>query len=420
MKFTNHLQIPFIIAFIFFGCQENEEIQVKSITIDEVKSHFNSLPQNPKSRATQIGIEWERAAYKLLRQTDEDAILFPVSPKREIYVSGSEDTRRFSVATTSLAFAYKQDGKVMLEHVQMVPTTNSDPFTGIVTVSDWEGEAKHTFYFENGVFQSEGPADENSRLDGLECTKTHYWYCTQKGTEPTAGDPCEYGGYSRTCTYTNDLGIYDNLTTLSPEGEGGGGNTGDTSESLCPSPLDPSVSVPCNENSCPEGYGPDGNRGCEKMSFDLDNDGEDQNPCEVALIIEYPSQAYKIHQNVSKAYAKTIELFGHNSRNDCSDAFRHAYFNMINAIDVGASVAREFGEAHECDSSDELETDMDLHNNDVGINVATFNPGVPEDHLVSHLLEKLYDGELLVISNLDRNNMTTSSSNLISSSTCIE
>ena len=91
---------------------------------------------------------------------------------------------------------------------------------------------------------------------------------------------------------------------------------------------------------------------------------------------------------------------------------------MLNTRAVGANIARQFGEAHECDSSNQKETDMDLYNNDVGINLAQFNPQVLESILIKKLLEKLHNGELKILSNLSSSNRVTSQTRVINSSSC--
>ena len=130
----------------------------------------------------------------------------------------------------------------------------------------------------------------------------------------------------------------------------------------------------------------------------------------------------KINSNVQKAHLKTRELFGNyingNGHNDCADAFRHAYFNMLNTRDIGSELTFQFGEAHECDSQYEIETEMDLFNNDVGINLALFNPQVPLEVLTQSLLTKLYNGELMILNNLGANNTVTSQSETINSLPC--
>ena len=61
---------------------------------------------------------------------------------------------------------------------------------------------------------------------------------------------------------------------------------------------------------------------------------------------------------------------------------------------------------------------MDLFNNEVGINLAQFNPQVPEETLIQALLNKLYSGELKILSNLTPSNSVTNHTQVISSESC--
>ncbi len=156
-----------------------------------------------------------------------------------------------------------------------------------------------------------------------------------------------------------------------------------------------------------------------RIELDLNiDDDQGLNSCELKLIVKYPSEAWSINSNANEAEAKTKELFGFNGQNDCSDAFRHAYFNMLNTIDIGADISRKFGEAHECDSDYPIGTEMDLYNNNIGIDLALSNPQVSESILLNLLLQNLYNGEMKILSNLDANSQETKLSTVISSESC--
>ena len=102
---------------------------------------------------------------------------------------------------------------------------------------------------------------------------------------------------------------------------------------------------------------------------------------EKILVSIWPEQAYKIYKNKPIAEAVTIQKMGYNGRNDKSDAFRHSFFNAINTRDINGGIlisardiVRMFGKAHESEVPDNLikERQMDLFNNDVGINAYGF------------------------------------------------
>jgi len=86
------------------------------------------------------------------------------------------------------------------------------------------------------------------------------------------------------------------------------------------------------------------------------------------LIKQYPHEAYGIFKNRKIAEDETRAKFGFNRRNDKSDAFRHAYYNVINTNVVGIDIAKLFSDAHESEVPTPLikETQMDLFNNNIG------------------------------------------------------
>ncbi len=104
---------------------------------------------------------------------------------------------------------------------------------------------------------------------------------------------------------------------------------------------------------------------------------------EKALISMFPVQAFEIKQNIEVAFAMSTARMGagtNSGTNDKKDAFRHAFFNAINTRDApprlfpvpiyAADIVRLFANAHESESLPQflLEKQMDLFNNDVGIN----------------------------------------------------
>jgi len=131
--------------------------------------------------------------------------------------------------------------------------------------------------------------------------------------------------------------------------------------------------------------------------FDIDdlNQGG-PNLCEILLIQKFPIAAFKIYKNKDKAENMTKSKFGYNGLNDCSDAFRHAYFNILNAKSVGIPLAKLFGTAHECGvpSSQQIESVMDLHNNKMGIKLFSLLPGKSDTYLASQLLLYVDQGVL--------------------------
>ena len=136
------------------------------------------------------------------------------------------------------------------------------------------------------------------------------------------------------------------------------------------------------------------------------------NPCEEVLIRLYPFQAMKVLINSNDAMDKTIEIFGYNSTNDCSDAFRHVFFNAINTQDVGRDIAKQFSDAHECNQKDNSSY-MDLHNNAKGHIIGSSFPNALYSILVDRVCDNLESGALRVLEIPNDNN-----SSIISSINC--
>lgn len=69
-----------------------------------------------------------------------------------------------------------------------------------------------------------------------------------------------------------------------------------------------------------------------------------------------------------------------------ADAVRHAYWMALLTKRIGATLAAEYGIAHEagCDNEGDRKV-MDLHNNNVGINIAVANPTATDEQLL-HLV----------------------------------
>lgn len=106
--------------------------------------------------------------------------------------------------------------------------------------------------------------------------------------------------------------------------------------------------------------------------FNLDpyDDYRKLTAAEKVLVKQYPTTAFIINKfNRPMANNFTIQKFGSNGLNDKSDAFRHAFFQAVNTIRVGASLTQQFSDAHETETPSQLikEKQMDLFNNSIGI-----------------------------------------------------
>lgn len=99
---------------------------------------------------------------------------------------------------------------------------------------------------------------------------------------------------------------------------------------------------------------------------------------EKRYVKRHPVNSYKISECKNKAMTETRKRFGHNGRNDKSDAFRHCYWSALLAREIGYQQALEFTKLHESVPGNDLkEKAMDLHNNSVGVDIGR-NGGADE------------------------------------------
>jgi hypothetical protein len=111
----------------------------------------------------------------------------------------------------------------------------------------------------------------------------------------------------------------------------------------------------------------------------IDDDLEDLPPPtdltnqEISFIIAHPIEAYMIRTNSYIAKSQAKSRYFVNGTADKSDAFRHTLWMALSAKDVGVVLAFEYGLAHESETPPQLNLDkeMDLLNNYVGVNVNT-------------------------------------------------
>lgn len=135
---------------------------------------------------------------------------------------------------------------------------------------------------------------------------------------------------------------------------------------------------------------------------------------EKALIAVFPVQAYVIKQNVQPAFTMSDSRMGTSGGlNDKKDAFRHAFFQAINTRDVparlaptyisGSAIVTLFATAHESEvpSQLNLEKQMDLFNNEVGISYCWNCWTTSNNSIADAIMDKLNNGELKYIKPLN-------------------
>jgi RHS repeat-associated protein len=134
-------------------------------------------------------------------------------------------------------------------------------------------------------------------------------------------------------------------------------------------------------------------------------------------IILLDPQFYKaktIEKNAGKAFEMTKATFGHQGKGDESDAFRHAFWMATNTQEVGERFSQKWGDAHEYSTPvDEVSTDlyMDIHNNDVGVEIGKNNPNATPEELRDIILDRMSKGDFLIIN--ENNKLIKSDGSLI-------
>ena len=108
--------------------------------------------------------------------------------------------------------------------------------------------------------------------------------------------------------------------------------------------------------------------------------------------------------NAQKALWKTDELFINSNYNGKGDAFRHAYFNALNTILLGSSLAESLSTAHEDKPPlyqyNYKENQMDLFNNEIGRARSNWlSDGYSS--LVESIIDAIETGELRYLSHLE-------------------
>ncbi|MEL6557301.1 MAG: hypothetical protein AAFQ94_03905 [Bacteroidota bacterium] len=234
MRLKNTSQwLIMMIAFFIFSCQSQDDTLIeKDISVSEVQSlyqHLNTTQSNGR-QTSDLEILWDEARYKDV--STGDALVFPVQTSTEKYVRLQGTTTAYPLENQAQAFAYRSDdGSLLLDYVQMIPTAQTESFTGYVSVSDWNGDPKHLFHYENGLFIGQ---PNNGRSEDLYC----YWIDTQTCTVVTSGgfDYAECETSSTLHCHTIDIPPTIAPGDFGDPSGGGGPGSGSGSTELCPHP----------------------------------------------------------------------------------------------------------------------------------------------------------------------------------------
>lgn len=294
-------------------------------------------------------------------------------------------------------------------------------FSGVYRFYRWNGKFISGWHIKDGekthrikegnlpIKNSKGSRISSFTMTCYQVVTTWYQYtCSVTGGcsipmaigQTTAGYACEL--------------VLSGPTTGGDSGGGGGGSP-DGSNENCEVPEGnlEGVTMDCDDEEVTAD---------QIIEYLEDNYNRILNACEKDLIRSSPiymANALNVFYNPHVAQLKTEQIFGYNGLNDCSDAFRHSYWNALNTTSVGISSAILFGAAHKCGSpSSNLGTSMDYFNNEVGRQIGSSNPDATSEMLSSITFQALVDGDLTVISNLRGGGRIGLNSELINSSIC--
>jgi hypothetical protein len=416
----------FISLILFASCLDQSEpipFEVDSLLIQDAKSYFdteilntNSLNKSPNSRRRTFSLpnvkalDWENAKINVFGE--DKVIIVPVDYENDIYLKNGSQMRSLDLHTFVKMQRIKENSDFEVELLTFVfdedyLANGSTNYSGLLFKETWSGEFIGAYQTTENGFQKvnlvEGAVDSRTNC-GSDSYFVEYYECQFVTVEnQVIGKSCRLMRTSYVCVEPATLapGDFD-------MGGGGGGPSGGSE----PPP------VTCDEL---RGYIVDENGDCIKMvedetitAADIDVDLGEQytmNECERQLVNEHYQAALVLKANSIVAHNRTRELFGDyvngNGHNDCADAFRHIYFNFINARNIGGDLTREFGEAHECDTPNDLlvERDMDLHNNEIGIRLAAETSRfTPDQTIVDMILAEISSGNALILNPVAPNN----------------
>ena len=129
---------------------------------------------------------------------------------------------------------------------------------------------------------------------------------------------------------------------------------------------------------------------------------------------------------VSDSIRKSNLLDGDHSGGQV-DAFRHAYWMARLKEEIGISAARSLGKAHEKENylmykkrkleegivPDEISSEMDLFNNDVGLSLTTKGNKTPRKGLIYRVINAVLEGKMKVIKKDKNGNFLTCKGDII-------
>ncbi|GFD75542.1 hypothetical protein KUL113_49620 [Tenacibaculum sp. KUL113] len=115
------------------------------------------------------------------------------------------------------------------------------------------------------------------------------------------------------------------------------------------------------------------------------------------------------------------------------DAFRHAFWMALLKQSIGENAAHSLGKAHEKDNyktykerkledgviPDQISSDMDLFNNEVGLTLSKKGNNLPKSGLIYRVINAIHQGKLKIIKKDKNGNFLTCNNEIIPKKTLI-
>jgi RHS repeat-associated protein len=106
--------------------------------------------------------------------------------------------------------------------------------------------------------------------------------------------------------------------------------------------------------------------------------------------------------NSGKAAKEAANSGYEGEHNGKQDAFRHAYWNALNARDMGVEAARMVADAHEANPEQpDNERAMDMHNNKVGREIGAITPRLTDAEIIARVKEAVDNNTLKALDEND-------------------
>ena len=253
------------------------------------------------------------------------------------------------------------------------------PFSGYIISTNLLGEFIRGYRYENNLPKGQvvNWSVRNGRVgDVIETCEITDWYsCPGYATQVNNDCSFMYSTYSCTTTYVGGGGgggsyAYDYLGII-----GGGSTTFSGYFSLETILANPVIS---------EFF-------------------EELTPQERRFFRDNPGRLPQALANKRASESLVTAYYCRNDDNGNWNAFKHATWSAWNARSWGANAARELGLAHE-QGGQNNQRQMDLWNNDVGINIAQSNPNEYGPGLVQLILDAVDSGQCRRLNNWQDNN----------------